>query len=338
LTLTYTLPALLVAAATALYTLRWWIPTAHRLGFTGRDMNKSGDVRVAEAGGVWVSLGASFGILTCIALVKYTGSSQVSEEEYMALALLLLLSSFLGFLDDLLGWKKGLRAVYRILLMLPLSIPLVVIKAGYTKIALPLVGTVDLGLLYPLLLVPVGVMGAANAFNMIAGYNGLEATQGAILMAFTAVFSYAKGLYSVFTASVIMLAALVVFLVHNWYPAKVFPGNSLTYGVGAYYASLVIIGNFEKFGLLQFTLYFIELLLFLRGLRDGVYKENFGVPQPDGSIKLPYSKSYSITHVAIKIQIKLRGYATERGVVVTVALLQTLISTISLLIALYVWS
>ncbi|MDP2841599.1 MAG: hypothetical protein Q8O17_04910 [Candidatus Methanoperedens sp.] len=41
--------------------------------------------------------------------------------------------------------------------------------------AFPFLGTLDIGLLYPLLIIPIGMIGASNAFNMLAGYNGLEA-------------------------------------------------------------------------------------------------------------------------------------------------------------------
>ncbi len=332
----YLLISSVIAVLTTYYLLKWWIGQAHRLGFTGKDMNKPEKHDVAEAGGVWVSTGAAFGILSFIALNKYLSRNPSYEEELMALALLLFMSSFLGFLDDLLGWKKGIKPIYRVLVMVPLSIPLVVIKAGYSKMAIPFIGVVDFGLIYPLVLVPIGVMGASNAFNMLAGYNGLEALQGVLLMLFTAIFSYIHGIYSVFTASIIMLATLLAFLKHNWYPARVFPGNSLTYGVGAYYASLVILGNFEKYGLMLFALYFLELVLFIRGLKHGVYKENFGIPQPDGTLKPPYDKCYSLTHLAIKIQLKIRGKATEKGVVYFIALLQIIIGIISLLIIKYV--
>ncbi|MET1160130.1 MAG: glycosyltransferase 4 family protein [Thermoprotei archaeon] len=323
----------LVGLLIALYTIKWWIKRARELGFTGKDMNKYGEVYVAEAGGVWVSIAAAFSILFYIAFAKYNGLSSGFEEKYMALTLLLFMSSFLGFLDDLLGWKKGLRVVYRIVLMAPLSIPLVVIKAGYSKMTIPLLGTIDFGLAYPLVLVPIGVLGAANAFNMLAGYNGLEALQGIQLMVFTAIFSILANRVDVAIAAILMIPPLLGFLRYNWYPARVFPGNAFTYGIGAYYASLIILGNMEKFGVMLFTLYFVELLLFLRGLRNGVYKENFGKPHPDGTLDPPYSKSYSLTHLAIKLQIMIRGKATEKGVVVLISILQLVVGIASLIIA-----
>lgn len=313
--------------------VKWWISIGSRIGFKSRDMNKPGEVYVVDAGGVWVGVGASFGILAIIAFHRYIYNEDFHLADYMALSLLLFMASFLGFLDDILGWKKGLRVWQRIVFMAPLALPLVVIKAGVTTMAIPFIGRVDLGLLYPLVLVPIGVLGASNAYNMIAGYNGLEALQGIILFFFTAIYAFAKGIVVALMASLVMLAALLAFLYYNWYPAKVFPGNSMTYGVGAYYASTVILGNFEKFGILLFTLYFIELLLFLRGLKNHVYKENFGKPRPDGTLDEPYEKTYSLTHLAIKIQKKIRGKATEKGVVVTIVLLQVIVGVLALLFA-----
>lgn len=327
----YLLLSSLISLAASLLLVRWWIIKARETGFTGPDMNKPDKPMVAEAGGVWVSVAASFGILTYIALRVYSGVTGEYILDLMTLSLLLFMSSFLGFLDDILGWKKGLRIRARILAMAPLAIPMMVIKAGYSTMALPFIGVVDFGILYPLLLVPLGILGASNAFNMIAGYNGLEAGQGTLLMFFTATYCFMEGIHPSLEGSIIMLFALLGFLAYNWYPAKTFPGNSLTYGLGAYYASLVILGNFEKFGLMLFTLYFIEFLLFIRGLTNGVYKENFGKLSSDGKLLPPYNKSYSLTHLAIKIQVKIRGYATEKGVVYTILSIQAIIGILSLL-------
>lgn len=310
-----------------------WIRVALERGFTGRDMNKPQEVIVAESGGIWAIVGAVFGLLLLEAVYTYIDGVRYHATEIYALTSLLLLATLLGFVDDLLGWKKGLPPWQRVLFMAPISLPLVVIKAGVSKLSLPFIGVIDLGLAYPLVAVPIGVLGAANAFNMIAGYNGLEAGMGLLLMVFTTIYAYIKGLDLVFQASLVMALSLLGFLLYNWYPARVFPGNSFTYGVGAYYASLVVIGNMEKFGLTLFSLYFIEFILFVRGLANGVYKENFGVPKHDGTLETPYDKCYSITHVAIVLQRRLRGKATERGVVLTILAVQILVGIVVLTLA-----
>ncbi|MCI4461931.1 MAG: glycosyl transferase family 4 [Thermogladius sp.] len=322
--------AMAISFATSLIGVRWWIGKAHQIGFTGRDMNKRGEVHAAEAGGIWVSLGVALGLLSFIGLQTYVLNDESLLKNYISLALLLFMSGYLGFLDDVLGWKKGLRAIYRVLLMAPVSLPLVVLKVGIPTITLPLIGTVDFGLAYYLLLIPIGVIGASNGFNMLAGYNGLEALQGILLMLFMGILGFVKGMDGLLTASLIMASGIGGFLVYNKYPARVFPGNTFTYAVGAYFAALAIMYKTVKFSLVLFTLYFIELALFIRGLRNGVYKENFGKPMEDGSLLPPYDKTYSLTHFAIKSITRLKGRAREPEVVLFIAVLQALVGLTAL--------
>jgi UDP-N-acetylglucosamine--dolichyl-phosphate N-acetylglucosaminephosphotransferase len=322
---------ILVSAVSTKVLMDWWLKTAHRLGFTGRDMNKPGEVYVAEAGGLWVILSTVFGIMVYIAIERY-GDARLDVIPLLSITTTLLLAGLLGFFDDLLGWKKGITPLKRVFLTIPVALPLIVVKAGTSVIELPIIGTIELGLLYPLLVVPIGVLGAANAFNMIAGYNGLEATQALIILSTTVILVATTNRIDALYIIAPVIASISIFLLYNKYPAKCFPGNSFTYGFGALYASLAIYWNFEKYAVSSFTLYFIELALFMRGLMNGVYKENFGRVQPDGSLLPPYDKSYSITHVAIKAVSRLRGKCFEKDVVLFITLLQLIVSTTSLLL------
>ncbi|WP_440059744.1 MraY family glycosyltransferase [Thermogladius sp. 4427co] len=322
--------AMAIAFSSSLIGVRWWISKARLLGFVGRDMNKPSEVYVAEAGGIWVSLATAIGLLSFIGLQTYIVNDQGLLKDFASISLLSFMSGYLGFLDDLLGWKKGLRASHRILLMAPISLPLIVLKVGVPTVVIPFIGVVDLGLFYYLVLIPVGVVGASNGFNMLAGYNGLEAAQGILLLLFTSILGIIKGTDGLTISSLIMVASILGFLVFNKYPARVFPGNTFTYSVGAYFAALTIVYKTIKFSLALFTLYFIELMLFLRGLRNGVYKENFGIPREDGTLIPPYDKSYSLTHFAIRVLIRLKGRAREPEVVLFIAALQTIVGLVTL--------
>lgn len=327
----YAAIAALVAEWLTIVMLRLWIPLAVRAGLTGRDMNKPGHPEVAESGGIWPIFSAIIGLLLFESFFVYREGSLHGFNTLASLSLTLSLAALMGFVDDVLGWKKGLPVIYRIILVAPVAAPLALLKHGVSTVDLPLIGVVNFGVFYPLVIVPIGIIGAANAFNMIAGLNGLEAGMGLLLMVFTAVYSSLKGLAYVAVSALVMAAALAGFLAYNWYPARVFPGNALTYGVGAYYAGLVVIGDFQKFGLALFTLYFVELVLFLRGLLlHGVYKQNFGVPQPDGSLKPPYDRSYSITHVAMYILARIGFRVTEARVVAFILALQIIIGLASM--------
>ena len=121
--LLFMLVAMAISFASSLIGVRWWIGKAHLIGFTGKDMNKRGEVYVAEAGGIWVSFGVALGLLSFIGLQTYVLNDESLLRNYISLALLLFMSGYLGFLDDVLGWKKGLRAIYRVLLVDPVSKP-----------------------------------------------------------------------------------------------------------------------------------------------------------------------------------------------------------------------
>ncbi|MEM0247189.1 MAG: glycosyl transferase family 4 [Desulfurococcaceae archaeon] len=320
----------LVSAIVAKTLLSWWLTAALRLGFAGRDMNKPGERMVAEAGGIWVVLSSGFGVLLYIAIEVYT-DRRVDVIPLLSIALTLLMAGLLGFFDDILGWKRGINPIKRVLFTLPISLPLVAVKAGHSVVELPVIGTLDLGLAYSLLVVPAGVVGASNAFNMIAGYNGLEALQGlTLLLSASLLLVVRRNLDAVCVALPVISSITVFYLLYNRYPAKMFPGNSFTYGIGAFYASLAIYWNFEKYAIYSYALYFLELVLFVRGLLDGVYKENFGRVQADGSLLPPYEKSYSVTHLVIKLVIKLKGKCYETDAIKVIVTLQAVVCALAL--------
>lgn len=107
----------------------------------------------------------------------------------------------------------------------------------------------------------------------------------------------------------IMVAALLGFLWFNKYPAKVFPGDSLTYAVGALCACIAIIANIEKLAIIFFAPYGVESLLKLRGK---LKKESFAKIGANGCLNLPYSRIYGLEHLVIKI---IGPSATEKKVV-----------------------
>ncbi len=97
--------------------------------------------------------------------------------------------------------------------------------------SLPFIGTIDIGLLYPLLIIPIGIIGASNAFNMLAGYNGLEAVMGVVILSTLGLIAYSIGntVAVVISVTITTISALIALLYFNKYPAKVFPGDTLTY-------------------------------------------------------------------------------------------------------------
>jgi len=275
-----------------------WIKRAKKAELVGKDMNKLTSVGIAEAGGIVVIAGFILGALAYIAIKTFYFKSTTNLIEILAIICTILLVSFIGMIDDVLEWKMGLSKKIRIFLILFASIPLVVINAGESTILIPLLGVTNIGILYSFILIPIGIIGATTTFNFLAGYNGLEAGQGMLILSALALASLVTETSWLGLIALCMVGALFAFLYYNKYPAQVFPGDVLTYSIGALIACMAILGNYEMFAVFIFIPYIIETCLKLRGRLN---KESFGVPQKDGSIKNKHDKIYGLEHLAIKI-------------------------------------
>jgi len=231
------------------------IKSALKKGIVDHDSNKPGKPAVAAMGGF-----AIYGGLVAAVLLFVLGVSLYDHQFQLATMLLAALLSIsiialIGVFDDLFKLSWGIK----IFLPVFAALPLIAVLAGDTTMSLPLIGAVNLGWFYTFVLIPVGVTGAANAVNMSAGYNGLEAGEGAIISAFLLVIALSTGSVAASIILAALLGACLAFLKFNWFPARVFPGDLGTYVIGGALASAVIIGNLEKFGLILFIPAFYEL-------------------------------------------------------------------------------
>jgi len=298
--------SLVISFILVFLTIPFWIRKAKGVGLVWEDMNKPGHPRnVAGSGGIIVVIAFVLGVLYYIAVRTFVikDNNGISVEIFALLSVVLILT-IVGIIDDLLGWRnKGLSKRTRIFLAFAASIPLVVINAGSSTTNLPFFGIVNLGILYPLVLIPIGIAGATTTYNFLAGFNGLEAGQGIIILGFLSYVAYATGSPWISIIGLIMVAALIGFWLYNKYPAKVFPGDSLTWTIGALIASMAILGDFEKIAIFVFIPYILETILKLRG---GLAKHSFAKPNKDGSLEMPFSKIYGLEHLAVYILKKIK--------------------------------
>ena len=282
----------------ALFVIPFWIRKAHQENLVGKDMHKQNKNKVAEGGGVSVMFGFSIGVLLYLAINTFYFQRSEFLVSIFAILTTLFIATMLGSIDDLLGWKKGLGKKMRIVMMLFAAIPLMTINAGESI----LLG-INFGLLFPLFFIPLGIVGAATTFNFLAGYNGLEASQGILILSALSIATFLTGNSWLSVIALCMVAALIAFYIFNKYPAKIFPGDTLTYPVGALIAVIAILGNIEKIAIFFFIPYILETILKLRG---GLRKESFAKLNKDGSLELPYKKIYGLEHLAIKILKKIK--------------------------------
>ncbi|MBI5228973.1 hypothetical protein HY991_02595 [Candidatus Micrarchaeota archaeon] len=242
---------------------------------------------VPRGGGIAVITGFTVGMLFSLVLMP---------EQKIDLALGGLLSitliAMIGIIEDFIP----LRQVYRTVLPAFAALPLMVLNAGTAMMTLPFIGDVHFGVVYPLILIPLGVIVCSNLINLLAGFNGLEAGVGVV--ASTGLFgaAYLLGRPESAFIAVALFASCLAFLFFNWYPAKIFPGDSATYVIGGAIASAIIIGNMERVGVILLMPQIIEFFL---KARSKFRAENFGTLRKG---RLHYAgRVYSLTHVVMKL-------------------------------------
>jgi UDP-N-acetylglucosamine--dolichyl-phosphate N-acetylglucosaminephosphotransferase len=321
---------ILISFFVVIFAMPFWIRKAKEMGLVWEDMNKVSDKRMSGSGGIVPLMGFVVGLLFFIAYrTFYLGSSDFLIETLAALSCILLLGG-IGFVDDLFGWRKGgLSRRSRLGLVLLSAIPLMAINAGRSMVGVPFLGEIELGLIYPLFLIPLGIVGASTTFNFLAGFNGLEAGQGIIILSASALVAFLTGSSWLAIIAMCMIFALLGFMFFNFYPAKVFPGDSLTLSVGGLIAIMSILGNFEKVALFFFSPYVVETVLKSRGR---LVKYSFGKPAEDGTLSMKYSRIYGLTHLLIFLMGRMGMKPTEKKVVYGIWIFQILIILLGFLI------
>ena len=129
-----------------------------------------------------------------------------------------------------------------------------------------------------------------------------------------------------------MVFSLIAFYFYNKHPSKIFPGDTMTYSIGALIAIIAIMGDVERIALIIFIPYFLEFILKLRGK---LKKESFAKVLEDSSLEQPYEKIYGLEHLTIRILKKLKKKVYEKDVVYTILLTESILCTLVILFYLY---
>lgn len=301
---------------------------------------KPGRPMVADMGGPAVIFGLLAGIFFYIGVETFLFGRLPDLIYILAATCTILIITLIGIFDVLTGLMKereGLGLFERLkrkgipdwvyyLAPIPAAVPLMAVNAGVSSMALPLLGRVELGYIYPLVLVPIAILCCSNATNFLAGFNGLEAGMGSVLHISLGLYSLLHGEYAAAAISLTFASSLLAFLRYNWYPARVFPGD-LNYTIGAAAASVAIIGNMERYAVLCFTPWILEAFL---KLRSRFKAESFGALMDDGTLKPAQRGIYSLTHLVMRL-----GSFKEWQVTLILISLEAIICIISFIIVSY---
>jgi UDP-N-acetylglucosamine--dolichyl-phosphate N-acetylglucosaminephosphotransferase len=185
------------------------------------------------------------------------------------------------------------------------------------------------------MLIPIGVSAAGNLTNMLAGFNGLEAGMGSVALGALATAALITGEMQSVLIAVPMVAALLAFLLYNWYPAKGFPGNAGTLVIGTTIACTVILGRIEIIGVCVLLPHIIDFLMKLLGVigkskpfsQRAVYGDTKVCP--DGILHPPQYLAF--THLIMKIH-----PITEKKLVTILIMCEVLFGVIAILLSVLV--
>lgn len=277
------------------------IPRMARIGMVGEDENKANRPKIPEMGGIAIIAGFSAAALIAIPL----------QLMLPAFSLVLLLASiitihilgFIGIGDDLLDLPQWFKAV----LPLIAAIPLVVVNAaGSTAVFIPFIGSIDFGVIFVVVLIPLAVAVCSNLTNMLAGFNGMEAGMGIVIFATLSLLAFNHGLGEMLVLSLAMLGGLLGFFIFNRYPARIFPGDVGTLVIGCVLASSVIIGNLESAGVILMFPYVIDFFIKAANRFPHTRQEiRGGKLHPEGG------KVKGLVHLVMRLS----GGISERGLV-----------------------
>ena len=301
-----------VAFIITLIGTRFLISYLYGAGIIAEDRNKKEKVILASSGGLALAMGIIVGILAYTFGGSFVFSPILDISQLLAVALSIIMIALVGFLDDInvkgkrvkstdmMDIREGLKQWQKPLLTILGALPMMAINAGTGTVEMPFIGLLNLGIIYPLIVLPLAIIFVSNSVNLLGGFDGLQ--PGMALVASIGLFLYSLfyGNYIGLFLSSLLLASLLAFIPFNIYKARIIPGDSFTYAVGATLVAIMAMGNAEAFGLILFIPWIIEFLLHLR---RKFKVTDLGIRQKDGTFKAPYGrKIYSLTHLVMNIK------------------------------------
>jgi len=276
--------AFVVALITTMIVMPWLIPRLRAKGLVGKDRNKPGTPDVAEMGGIGVIIGFFAGVSGVIAL------DGIMNEELLNVSLSAVLgAAIVGMMDDLFDLRQRHKAFLPFVLALPLG------TVVGTVITIPHIAVIDFGP-WMAIAAAFAVTCAANAANMLEGFNGLGTGLGIIMALVLLILCIQHDRMDGAYLLVPLLGGLIAFLWFNKYPAKVFPGDTMMLFMGATLAAGGILSDLH----VQTTFIFLPLIIeFFLKLRGRFRAENYATRSAKGYLEY-HGRIESLTHVFMR--------------------------------------
>ena len=230
-------------------------------------------------GGIMFILGITISSLVCIPLYYFTSAMagvQAAETPFMIVKIyagiiMAVFNGLIGFIDDYVKvvkkQNKGLTPIQKLVLQFTTAIGyLTVIYASgtmngvknLTSVSIPFFGKLDLGIFYwPIM--SVIIVGIINAANLTDGIDGLNASVTFFAGIFFMIITSISGMYGLSIESAALIGGCLGFLIWNFYPAKVFMGDTGSLFLGGIICSLGIGSGLHTILIILSGVYILEM-------------------------------------------------------------------------------
>jgi UDP-N-acetylglucosamine--dolichyl-phosphate N-acetylglucosaminephosphotransferase len=288
-----------------------FMPNAIRMlrekGITGIDVHKPDKPEIPKGGGFVLLFAIAFALLVVVGLTTFQSLS-VEMVGLFAALVSILMASMIGLLDDQLDFSNRTKVI----LPMVATIPMIAVSVGVPTMNIPFIGTVNFGIAYALVIVPLMMTFIVDASNMYGGMNGLEVGLSSInasgIIVYLLLIPIMQGtaitpeqLQAGIVAAA-LLGASLGFMIFNMYPAKVLPGDVGRLPIGAAMAAALIIGNMDRLAILMYLPFGINFILYLiyrvYVKRKGTEWVKFAKPRDDGTLEVagPFTVYWVLPH------------------------------------------
>lgn len=173
-------------------------------------------------------------------------------DEYIIGAVIITIT---GILDD----KFTLRPTVKLTGQLISAVFLIFSGVVIERITLPIFGIIEFNLLISVIVTLVWIIGITNAINLIDGLDGLASGVSSIALISILVMAVADSNIFVISLCIVLVSSNLGFLYHNFYPAKIYMGDTGSLFLGYSISVISILGLFKKIALFSFVIPVIVL-------------------------------------------------------------------------------
>ena len=254
--------ALIVSFVLTAVAMPLLIPVLHRLKF-GQTIREIGPKWHEKKNGTPTMGGVCFLLISCI--ISFILCSSPALKLAISAAFLF---GVIGFADDFIKiyFKRnlGLTETQKLIFQTLVAVIFLVlaVKLGYvsTQITIPFTNlSLNLSWFY-IIFMAVFMVGFTNAVNLTDGLDGLAASVTAVVTLFFTVSAILVKNYDVSYFSAAVTGSLLGFLIYNYYPAKVFMGDTGSLFLGGVVSVAAILLKLELLLIIVGIIYVTEAL------------------------------------------------------------------------------